>query len=498
MKIIQYILSISFFITFVNESYSQNKLNILLITADDLNCNTVGVYGSKVDNITPNIDKLASQGLRFTKAHVNVAVCAPSRGVIATGLYAHNSGLVGFSDTKKDIPTIVKTFKSEGYRCGILGKVDHSSPKFDTPWDTKLDLKDLGMGRDKDIYYKEATKFIQESKKKNQPFYLMVNSHDPHRPFAKSDQEKKWKKYNIKDPSRIYKPNEVVVPGFLPELPEVRLEISEYYSSVRRLDDTVGRILQTLEEQGVANNTLIMFLSDNGMAFPFSKANCYLQSTNTPWLVKWPGVVKEGKVDDEHFISTVDFFPTVLEAAGIKKPITLDGKSFVKILNGKNQKGRKHVFTQFHETNGGNAYPIRSVQDERFGYIFNAWANGKKVFKNESQSGRSWKAMKKVANSDTTIKARVHLFENRVLEEFYDFKNDPNALNNLIHNPKYKKEIACKRKELEKYMEKTGDFLLAAFRKRDDAQFIKKFVAKLQQEAKASKIERDKMKKAKK
>ena len=285
----------------------------------------------------------------------------------------------------------------------------------------------------------------------------------------------------------MYKPEEIEIPRFLPELPKIRLEIAEYFSSVKRLDDTVGKILQALEEEGVAENTLIMFLSHNGIAVPFAKTNCYLHSTKTPWLVKWPGVISPEGIDDRHFISGVDFFPTILEAIGIDIPKGLDGKSFVPLLKGKKQKGRKKVFTQFHETSARNSYPMRCVQDKKYGYIFNAWANGEKVFENESQSGYTWKAMNEAAKTDQSIAKRVALFRHRCVEEFYDFEKDPNALNKLIDNPDYKKQIEQKRRELEKYMRETGDFILEAFQKQNDATFMEDFIAKLQQEAKTRK-----------
>ena len=435
--------------------------NVLLITADDLNWNSVGAYGCEVENITPNIDNLAQKGMRFSNAHVSVAVCQPSRGAIATGLYPHNSGIEGFYHTKKQIPTIINTLNEAGYLTGVIGKREHSTPREDTPWDVALDMEHTGMGRNKDSYYREVRNFIRRSKEEGRPFYLMANSRDPHRPFAGSDQEKtKWPDINISPPSRTYRTDEVSVPDFLPDLPQVRLEISEYYSSVKRLDDTVGKIMQTLKEEGVENNTLVMFLSDNGMALPFAKTNCYLHSTKTPWIVWWPGEVQGGLVDSEHFISGIDFFPTILDALGMDIPEGLDGKSFLPLLKGNKQENREVVYTQFYETKPGKKFPMRCVQDQRFGYIYNFWSDGETVFRNESQSGRTFKAMNKAAQENTRIKERVKLFKYRVKEEFYDFRNDPDALNNLIDDPKYQEEIKKKRKALADWMKETNDPLL--------------------------------------
>ena len=489
MKFIKYLLLVAVVVSCKNKAASKEAktetkapLNILLITADDLNKNSVGVFGSKVEDITPNIDKLASEGVVFERGHVNVAVCQPSRGILATGKYAHNSGIEGFFHTKKDIPTIVSTLKANNYYCGILGKVGHSSPKKNTPWDFKLDMPDLGMGRNKDIYYKQAKQIIQNAKKEGKPFYIMANSHDPHRPFAFTESEEKWlaNGNDILKPSRIYKEEEVTIPGFLPELPLVRKEVTQYFNSVRRLDDTVGKILEILEQEGQADNTLVMFLSDNGMAFPFAKTNCYLQSTNTPWIVRWPGKVKPNTRNTNDFISGVDFFPTVLEAIGIDKPEGLDGNSFLPVLLGKSQEGRDEVYTQFFETSAKKIFPMRCVQDAKYGYIFNAWSNGVTEFKNESQSGYTYKAMVEAAKTNPEIAARVTLFDKRVVEEFYDFENDPNALNNLIDNPEYKELIDAKRAKMQAWMEKTNDPALELFLVKDDNEKLKEIVLKQQ------------------
>lgn len=471
-----------------NKKIEKKPLNVLLITADDLNCNSVGIYGSDVRDITPNIDRLAGEGVRFTNAFVNVAVCQPSRGIIATGLFSHNSNIEGFFHTEKDIPTIIESLHDNGYYTGILGKVEHSSPKYDTPWDLKYDMPDLGMGRDKDIYYQKVKEFLRNSKKEGKPFYLMANSHDPHRPFAKSESEKKrWKNKNIKDPAIIYKPDEIEVPGFLPQIPDVKLEVAEYYSSVKRMDETVGKVLQAVEEEGLSENTLVVFLSDHGMAFPFSKTNCYLHSNKTPWIVKWPGHVTSNLIDSKHFISTIDFYPTILDILNIKAPENLDGKSFKKILEGKNDNSRNMVFTQFYETSAANVFPMRAVQNESFAYIFNAWSNGERCFRNESQHGRSWKAMVEAAKTDKWIAERVELFSHRVVEEFYDLEKDPNALHNLINDPAYQGEIASMRKELHSWMKKNNDPVVSAFENRNNPELREKYVSELQKKAKERK-----------
>lgn len=467
-----------------------SKVNFLLITADDLNWDSVGAYGSQVDNITPNIDAFAKEGVRFNNAHVTTGVCQVSRGVLATGLYPHQSGIDGFYHTNKDIDTVIKTLQQHGYFTAVKGKVDHSTPRFKTRWDL-VERKAPGKGRDKDKYYQFVRKAIQQAKHNNQPFYIMANSHDPHRPFSGSEQERrKGMKGKVPNPSRTYQTEEIRVPSFLPDIKQVRREIAEYTSSVRRFDDTFGAILAALKDENVVDTTMVTFLSDNGMAFPFAKSNNYLNSTKTPWVVRFPDQIKNNYVDKEHFISGIDFFPTVLETANIEIPESLVGRSYLPLLKGRRQTGRDHVFTMYYETSAGNAYPIRAVIEKQYSYIFNPWADGKYRFKNESQSGRSWKAMLKAGKEDPTLAKRNLFFSHRTLEELYDYSVDPNALNNLIHQPHYRLIVEKLRAKLRQNMIETNDPLIEAFDYRDNPERLSKIVESLRKNAKQKHRER--------
>jgi N-sulfoglucosamine sulfohydrolase len=473
----------------------KKRPNILLITADDMNWDAPACFGGRTPQITPNIDRLAADGMRFEHAHITIAVCQPSRSVLMTGRYPHRNGAEGFQPINTSVPTLQEQLNKAGYLNGILGKVTHLAPREKFKWDMVEDYKDLGYGRNPELYYKYAGDFFRQTSRQKKSFFLMANSHDPHRPFHGSAQEQKKFQKILKDipaPSRVYKAEEIEIPGFLPELPNVRKEIAQYYSSVRRCDDTVGAVLRALRESGQADNTLIMFLSDNGMALPFAKTNCYLHSTRTPWIAAWPGRIKPGVIDKQHFISGIDFMPTVLDAAGVSAPGGMDGSSFLPVLLGKRQPERDKVFTQFHQTSARNRYPMRCVQTRRFGYIFNPWSDGERIFKNESQSGLTFNAMKAAAPKDESVAGRVKLFQYRVIEEFYDFKNDPDGLSNLINNPDYKEEIEKLRKELHDWMKQTGDLALNSFENRSSSAALKKFMA--EQEARSGRKQKKKKK----
>jgi len=452
----------------------RSPLNVLLFTADDMNGDSLGCYGCKVPDITPNLDRFAAQGMRFEWAHVNVAICQPSRGVLGTGRYSHRSGITGFFHTDRDIPTIMESLRSAGYLTGILGKVRHSTPKANYQWDFTHDQSELGQGRDPMRYYGYCQEFLGRCRKEGKPFYFMVNSHDPHRPFH--DPQHPPFPGEAADPSRLYSTTEVTVPGFLPDLPGVRVEVSHYFNSVRRCDDTFGMVMKALKEAGFDDNTVVMFLSDNGIAVPFAKCNCYLASTRTPWIVRWPGVVKAGTVDNRHFISGIDFFPTIMEVLGLPQPTGLDGVSFVELLKGGDQKGRDKVFTQIDHKAGGGFVPMRCVQDKHYGYIFTPWSDGTFFYRNNNE-GLSMKAMEQAAKTNPWIASRVALFRYRVPEEFYDLDKDPSALHNLIENPEYAGVISKMRNEMLAWMKHTGDPALVALENRKSPEALKQFMA---------------------
>jgi N-sulfoglucosamine sulfohydrolase len=211
-----------------------------------------------------------------------------------------------------------------------------------------------------------------------------------------------------------------------------------------------------------------MFLSDNGMAFPFAKSNCYLQSTKTPWIVRWPGRVEAGVTDSEHPISGIDYMPTVLDALGLDQVAGMNGTSFLPVLEGKKQPEREYVFTGYHRTFARQPFPMRAVHGKRFGYLVNFWADRTGPMRMDSTSGLTFEAMQEAAMGDPEVAARVKLFEHRVLEEFFDFGKDPDALHNLIASPEHQGEIGKMRAALAAEMKATGDPALEAFLGLDD------------------------------
>ncbi len=473
LPVIRYIAALCFMTLGINTGMAKDRPNILLFTADDLHAESLGTYGGRPAHLTPNLDAFAASALQFDRAHVNAAICAPCRAIIATGRYSHRSGAMGFMKAREDVPDMVTTLQNAGYLAGILGKVGHSTPKTSMKWDYQFDQKELGNGRNPDIYYQRSRTFLEQSKREGKPFYFMVNSHDPHRPYCNPEKLTK----GAAMPSRIYAADEVSVPGFLPDLPGVRAELAHYLNSTRRLDDTFGKVMQALRESGLEDNTLVIFISDNGIAVPFAKCNAWFHSSRTPMLARWPGQIGAGTTNDRDFVSTVDLFPTFMDISGVTGPDGLDGRSFVPLLKQQRQAGRSFVFTQIDSKAGGDAVPMRSVQSEEYGYIYDPFSDGKHWYRINNEV-ETMAAMQNAAKTNPDIATRIDLFRYRVPEEFYNLKNDPDCRHNLIERPELQPTIKLLQAELVAHMTRTDDPMLPAFQSRNDRSVVDRILMK--------------------
>lgn len=464
-----------------------DRPNILLITVDDMSCDSIGAFGCKLPGTTPNIDRLAAQSLKFEHAHVQVGNCMPSRNVMLSGRYPHTNGVEGFYQVRNiDYPVLADLMKNAGYYTGIRHKVSHSTPYSPYPsWDMVLDAPPGGRqenAKDVESYRRSTELGIAAAQKAGKPFCLNINVADPHKPFYTEGP----RGTTIDDPhvpSRVFKAEEVPIPGFLFDDPAVREELALYYSTVRRADDCVGKIFDALEASGEADNTLIVFLSDHGMPLPFAKTQLYYHSTHTPLIVRWPGVTKAGAIDEEHMVSSIDLLPTLLDAAGVPHPEGLQGRSYAPLLKGERQAGRDFIVAEYNENAGGNRHPMRAIVTRDFGYIFNPWSNGERKMATATKGTATYRRMVQLAASDPQIAARLDLFEHRVPEELYAYGSDPDALENLIDDPAYRAERDRLTKMLEEWLVETDDPLLDVFRRRHDASVREAYMAEIETEA---------------
>jgi N-sulfoglucosamine sulfohydrolase len=397
--------------------------NILFISADDMSYNSTGVSGCCLENITPNIDWLANNGVFFKNAHTTVGLCQPSRSVWMTGLYPWNNGATGFNDIKKETTTlnefILNKFLCKRYTTGIIGKSEHIGPFEKFNWEYRIQgYTDLvGWGKDNKAYYDFTKSFLQHVK---EPFFLMVNSHFPHRPFAEKSR---------------YKPCDVSVPGFLPDLFEIRKELANYYEGVHQCDICVGEIIKALKESGRYEDTLIIFTSDHGMAFPFVKANCYHYSTKVPLIWHFPKKFKPKM--ENNFVSGVDIMPTILDLIGIKINFYLfDGKSYLNLLTKKKEDFKKEIYTCLCQLWSGEYFQTRAIHNENYCYILNFWSDGDRQFSEDGSLDDQASCLAIKENFPEMYQKLRY----RTPVEFYDLKVDPFAQKNISNGKKIEKQ----------------------------------------------------------
>ncbi|MFV0443753.1 MAG: sulfatase [Planctomycetaceae bacterium] len=461
--------------------------NVLVVTVDDMSCDSVGAFGCKLPETTPHIDQLAKEGLRFTRAHVQVGNCMPSRNVMWSGRYPHHNQIEGFYQVPSVTwPHLVDLLKEAGYFTGIRGKVSHSTPYTPYAWDVVLDEAQGQPHTKSPASYGESVRVgIEQSRDAGKPFCLVINVSDPHKPFYGMGNGDKVME-DPRKPTRVFTPDEVPIPGFLFDHPEVRRELAHYYSSVRRGDDAVGAALAALDAADLRDETLLIFLSDHGMPLPFAKTGLWYRSTHTPLIVRWPGVTQPGAVN-EQLVSAVDILPTLLDALRIEAPGNLDGRSFLPLLHGHEQPGRDWVVTEYNENAGGIRNPMRAIHSAHHGYIFNPWVNGQREFATATRGTITYRTMKKVAHGNPAIAARLAQFERGVPEEFYDYEHDPDALHNLIDDPAWQDEIDRHRQALRNWMVRTGDHALQALEHHNDPAAKETYMQLLEEQAQARK-----------
>jgi N-sulfoglucosamine sulfohydrolase len=453
-------------------------LNFVLFTADDMNFDSSGVYGGPIKDLTPHIDRLAAQGMRFEHAYTTVAVCQPSRQIMLSGLYPHRNGSMGFFPLKPEVRTLNMQLHDAGYLISTFGKNRHHQPaeKF------LADPADDTISRHPQKLAEATRKFLRTAREKGRPFFHNVNCYDPHRPFIGMNGPEDLA--GGEAPSRWIKPEEITtVPGFLEDLPEIRRELAGYYTNVRRLDDALGAVLRVLEEEGVADQTLVVFWGgDHGMSFPFGKSNVYANSSRGALIVRWPGVTQPGTVDRAHMVSTLDFTPTLLAAAGLPALPDRDGRSFLPALKGETMPGWDRVFTFYNAAFGSRWLPMRCIRTRDRAYIWNAWSDGNRKYQTENMAGLTWKALVAAADTRPELKARTDFYLHRVPEEFYDLTTDRDERRNLIADESRQKEIATLRDEMLTLMRRTGDPFTDALAHRDQPERIQATLKQLLRE----------------
>lgn len=449
----------------MNRVDNSERPNIVLMVADDHGLEALGCYGNSIID-TPNLDALAAEGVRFTNACCTTASCAASRSAILTGLQNHTNGTYGHTHRMHhfscfdNVVTLPARLRDGGYRTGRVGK-QHYAPVSLFPWDWERPAGEAG--RD-DIRMSETCReFVRGNDGQEEPFFLYWCSHNPHRktvvethPLRPNDFGNPAEPFP-NDTERIYSPDEVVVPFFLSDTPEVRAELAQYYQSISRLDRGIGHLMQVLEEEGKRENTVIMYLSDNGPAFPEAKTTLYEPGMHLPLIVSSPLHSKRGTACDG-LINWTDLTPTILDFAGIDAPADeFHGKSFRGIIDEESPENWRDVLFAahtFHEIT--NYYPMRVLRTKRHKFIYNIAWKLDYSFAVDLWRSACWQAALREGHShfgSRSIDAYIH----RPRFELYDLESDPEELNNLADDPKHKELLDSFIQQVQEFQRDTKD-----------------------------------------
>lgn len=421
--------------------------NILLIIADDLNWRDLGVTGNP-DVKSPNIDSLAREGMHLRGMFSPSPTCTPARHALYTGLFpVRSGGYPNHSEVYEGTKSIFSYLKEVGYRVGLLGKA-HVHPKSSYPF--------THIGKDADDL-RPFTEFVRSDP--TTPWLVAFSSKDPHGPWNRG-------------PRELYDAAKLSVPPYLHDNDVTRRELSAYYAEISQLDRQVGELLKILEASGQAENTIVMFFSEQGSSLPYGgKSTLYDNGIRVAAFVRWPGRIAPGSSSDA-LLQYVDVAPTILEAVGLETDVIdtgcpdaagnrgFDGRSFLEILLGRSDHGRAYVFAQ-HTTLGQDGrerpYPIRAVRDTRYKLIRNlAWRTT--LEPRQSDLLDSWKLD---AGTNPWLANRIRHLSDRPAEELYDLDADPYEMNNLAELPGLSEIRSRLGAELDAWMLQQGDEGLA-------------------------------------
>lgn len=433
------------------------KRNVVLIVADDHGKEAIGCYGNSVIQ-TPNIDKLAADGMRFTNAFCTSASCSASRSVILTGQFGHAIGHYGhehsyhhFStfDNVQSLPVILE---KNGYRTARIGKY-HVAPEkvyhFQEVFQANC--------RNPVAMANACESFINNE----DGFFLYFCTCDPHRGEGRAEAPYKPDAFGNKPggypgiKEMYYAPEKTIVPPFLPEIPQTNAELAQYYQSINRVDLGVGKLIEMLKKAGKYENSLIIYISDNGVAFPGAKTNLYDPGMSLPCIVKMPDGDKN--VVRDQMISWVDLTPTILDFMDVNyAPNAFMGQSRIQVFTGNDKKGTDEIYAShvFHEVT--MYYPMRVIRTKKYKLIYNiAWRleypSASDLYESSAWQGTLDLGLKYYGKR----KVQNYLF--RPEFELYDLENDPDEVVNLAGKKKYNEVFESLKQKIYDFQKNTRD-----------------------------------------
>ena len=423
----------------VSSADPSQRPNIVWIVSEDMSAD-LGCYGDALAK-TPNLDRLASEGARFTRAFTHAPVCAPSRSGLITGMYPTTMGSHHMRSQLIEPPaTFTEFLQKAGYHTVWPGKTDFNF----TPKKGWVDSTQAN--------------WVQDPSRLKQPFFAYVNHNGTHESQSRATSEQHEKNTKRLKASDRQDPAKVKLPPFYPDDPRVRNDLKQYHENITALDYRVGDILRAIDEAGLRENTIVIFFGDHGRGMPRYKRWCYDTGIHVPLIVRWPGRIQPGTVRDD-LVAFVDFAPTMLTLAGAPIPEHMQGQPFL----GKDSpkppvEPRKYVFAardRMDETYDR----IRAVRDNRFKYIRNFAPEvpyAAQINYNEEnptmQAWRDWNRQGKL-----TGPAKAFFAKTKPKEEFYDCDDDPYELNNLVDAPQHQEKLKELRAALKDWIVKTKD-----------------------------------------
>jgi N-sulfoglucosamine sulfohydrolase len=413
--------------------------NILWISLEDISPD-LGCYGDKFA-VTPNIDRLATQGCRYTNVFTHAGVCAPSRSGIITGMYPTTMG-THYMRCKGVPPSYVKCFpeylRAAGYYCTNDSKTDYN---FDAPISAWDDNRRGAHWRNRPT--------------KETPFFAVINLTTTHESQIRLPEGQLAARRKTLSESELHDPAKAPLPPYYPDTPVVRRDMANYYDNLTFTDKEVGRILKQLEDDGLAESTIVFFWGDHGRGLPRHKRWIYDSGIRVPLVVRWPGKLQPGSVSDE-LVAFLDLAPTVLSLAGLESPTHFQGQAFLGVK--KAATPREYVYAA-RDRMDETLDIIRAVRDKRYKYIRNyrpdlPYAQDI-AYMNEMPTMKEWR---RLAAADKLAGPQKIFFElTKPVEELYDTLADPHEINNLATDPQHAKVLARLRAAHEKWRQDTLD-----------------------------------------
>lgn len=416
----------------------QPSPNIVIIIGDDIGYGDFGCYGNRFIK-TPNIDRIAENGIKFTNVYLTTSSCSPSRSSIISGRYPHNTGA---AELHTPLPAGMVLFprllKNAGYYVAASGKWhlgDHAKADFDAVNEKGNEIGEGGENR-----WLAALK----ERPKNKPFFLWLAALDAHRPW-------KTNEFDGANP-----PENIIPPPYLANTLTTRKDMGRYYDEITRFDHYVGLIEKELQLQGVLDNTIIIIMSDNGAAYPRAKTRVYDSGMKTPLIIRWnKSYIKKGSTSNS-LISAVDIAPTMIEIAEVKSSPTFQGKSFVPVLKSPEAPFRNYAFSE-HNWHDYEAME-RMVRSKDFLYVLNLRPMLSNQGPADAVSSVPFNDLKALRDSGKLTIAQADIFlKPRPTEELYDCRTDQMQLVNLASSPQYQQEIGRLRKIMVQWKEQTAD-----------------------------------------